>query len=96
VFAAWRGWAVLEESLFFQAHANSPLQTPMWLPQGFWLAGLVAFALVAVIYGAHALGLLFVNWRLVNRWYGPMTIDEEVATEASAIIARGADKEIVH
>jgi TRAP-type C4-dicarboxylate transport system permease small subunit len=95
VFAAWRGWSVLEESLIFQAHANSPLQTPMWLPQGFWLAGLVAFALVATVYGAHALILLFMDWRLVNRWYGPMTIDEEVATEASAIMARGADKEVV-
>ena len=95
IFAAWRGWAVLEESLLFQAHANSPLQTPLWLPQGAWLAGLVAFALVAGLFAAHAVALLFVNWRLVNRWYGPMTLDEEIATEASSILARGADKEIV-
>ena len=95
IFAAWRGWAVLEESLLFQAHANSPLNTPMWLPQSAWLAGLVAFAIAAGMFGGHALLLLLTDWRKVNRWYGPMTLEEEVATEASAIMARGADKEIV-
>ena len=94
-YAAWRGWAVLEESIEFQAHANSPLQTPMWLPQTAWLAGLVGFAIVAGLFAAHALALLFLNWRLVNRWYGPMTLDEEIATEASAILARGADKQAI-
>jgi TRAP-type C4-dicarboxylate transport system permease small subunit len=94
-YVAWRGWAVLEESIEFQAHANSPLQTPMWLPQTAWLAGLVAFAIVAGLFAAHAVALLFLNWRLVNRWYGPMTLDEEIATEASAILARGADRQAI-
>lgn len=94
IFAAWRGWAVLEESLLFQSHANSPLQTPMWLPQTAWLAGLVLFAIVAGVLAAHALLLLLTDWRRVNRWYGPMTIDEEVATEASAIMARTEGQEI--
>jgi len=94
-YVAWRGWAVLEESIEFQAHANSPLQTPMWLPQTAWLAGLVAFAIVAGLFAAHAVALLFLSWRLVNRWYGPMTLDEEIATEASAILARGADRQAI-
>jgi hypothetical protein len=67
----------------------------MWLPQSAWLAGLIAFAIAAGMFGAHALLLLLTDWRKVNRWYGPMTLEEEVATEASAILARGADKEIV-
>jgi TRAP-type C4-dicarboxylate transport system permease small subunit len=95
IFAAWRGWSVLAESIEFQAHANSPLGTPMWLPQGFWLAGLIAFAVTAGIMAAHAVLLLLTDWRRLNRLYGPMTIDEEVATEASALLARGADKETV-
>jgi len=94
-YVAWRGGAVLAETIEFQAHANSPLQTPLWLPQAAWLIGLIAFALVAGLFAGHALILLFSNWRLVNRWYGPMSLDEEIATEASAILARGADKEIV-
>jgi TRAP-type C4-dicarboxylate transport system permease small subunit len=94
-YVAWRGGAVLAETIEFQAHANSPLQTPLWIPQSAWLAGLIAFALVAGLFAGHALLLLFRDWRLVNRWYGPMTLDEEIATEAGAILARGADKEIV-
>jgi TRAP-type C4-dicarboxylate transport system permease small subunit len=93
-FSAWRGWTVLSESIEFQSHANSPLQTPLWLPQSFWLAGLVAFAIAAGAYAAHALLLLVTDWRQVNRFYGPLTLEEEVATEASALVARGADKEI--
>lgn len=87
-FAAWRGWAVLAESIEFQSHANSPLGTPMWLPQGAWLFGLVAFAATAGAFAAHAVLLLLTDWRRVNRLYGPMTIDEEVAAEAGAILAR--------
>ncbi|MBK1659735.1 TRAP transporter small permease subunit [Paracraurococcus ruber] len=92
IYAAWRGWAVLKESLLFQSHANSPLQTPMWLPQSAWLAGLAAFAIAAGLFAAHALWLLLTDWRKVNRWYGPMTLEEEVQAEAGAVLARGADK----
>lgn len=88
VFAAYRSWTVLEESIEFQSHANSPLGTPMWLPQSLWLLGLVAFAVVAVAFAGHAAWLTLTDWRQVNRLYGPMTIDEEVETEAGAILAR--------
>ncbi|MCO6416861.1 TRAP transporter small permease [Siccirubricoccus sp. KC 17139] len=91
IYGAWRGWAVLEESLEFQSHANSPLQTPLWLPQSAWLAGLVAFAIAAGAFAAHAVLLLLTDWRRVNRLYGPLTLEEEVATEASAIMARGVE-----
>ncbi|MDO9710086.1 TRAP transporter small permease subunit [Paracraurococcus lichenis] len=94
IFAALRGWSVLEESLLFQSHANSPLQTPMWLPQSAWLAGLVAFALAAGAFAAHALWLLLTDWPKVNRWYGPMTLEEEVESEAGAVISRAEGREI--
>jgi TRAP-type C4-dicarboxylate transport system permease small subunit len=93
VFAAYRAWTVLEESIEFQSHANSPLGTPMWLPQSLWLLGLVAFAVVAVAFAGHAAWLMLSDWRQVNRLYGPMTIDEEVETEAGAILARGPVEE---
>ena len=60
----------------------------MWLPQSLWLLGLVAFAVVAVAFAGHAMLLMLTDWRQVNRLYGPMTIDEEVETEAGAILAR--------
>jgi TRAP-type C4-dicarboxylate transport system permease small subunit len=36
VFAVSRGWVVLSESIEFQSHSTTPLQTPMWLPQSMW------------------------------------------------------------
>jgi len=86
-YAAWRGWHVLEESLEFQARANSPLQTPLWIPQSAWLAGLVAFALAAGALAGHALLLLARPARL-NALYGPLTLEEEVEAEAGAVLAR--------
>lgn len=93
VFVALRGWEVLEESLLFDARSVTPLGTPLWIPQGLWLAGLVAFALVALTLAAHALGLLFGDRARLNRLYGPMTLAEEVEIEAGAITARTAGQE---
>lgn len=90
-FAAWRGWAVLSESLEFQSRANSPLQTPLWLPQSAWLAGIAVFAAASGAMAAHAMLLLATDWRRVNRLYGPLTVEEEVDIEVGAVLARGAD-----
>jgi TRAP-type C4-dicarboxylate transport system permease small subunit len=88
-FAVWRGWAVLSESIEFQSRANSPLQTPLWLPQSAWLAGIAVFAAAAGAMAAHALMLLATDWRRVNRLYGPLTVEEEVDIEVGAVHARG-------
>ena len=92
-FAAWRGWAVLSESVEFQSPANSPLQTPLWLPQSAWLAGIAVFAAASGAMAAHALLLLATDWRRVNRLYGPLTVEEEVDIEVGAVLARGAASE---
>ncbi|MDB5383897.1 MAG: transporter small permease [Rhodospirillales bacterium] len=57
-YTAWRGYTVFDDSLEFQARANSPLQTPLWIPQADWLAGLVVFALAAGACAVHAMWLL--------------------------------------
>lgn len=88
VFGTWRGWHVLAESIEFQATANSPLGTPLWIPQSLWLLGLGAFAACAVVLAAHALVLLLTDRTRLNRLYGPMSLDEEIAVEAGAILGR--------
>ncbi|WP_270934287.1 TRAP transporter small permease subunit [Falsiroseomonas oryzae] len=93
VFATLRGWDVLDESLLFDAHSVTPLQTPLWIPQSLWLAGLAAFALVAVAYALHAAWLLLADRDRLNRLYGPITLDEEVELEAGAVMARTAGKD---
>ena len=95
VFASLRGWAVLAEPIEFDAHAITPLGTPLWIPQSLWLAGLVVFAAIAVLLALHAAWLLVTDRKRVNHLYGPMTLDEEVAIEASAIATRTAGKDLV-
>jgi TRAP-type mannitol/chloroaromatic compound transport system permease small subunit len=91
VFAAWRGSTVLLESIEFMSVATNPLQTPLWQPQSIWLAGLVLFALIAVAYALHAL-LLLLRRRpeLVNRWYGPLSVQDELEAELTARVQREA------
>jgi TRAP-type mannitol/chloroaromatic compound transport system permease small subunit len=88
VFASLRGWEVLEETLLFDAHSVTPLGTPLWIPQSLWLAGFVVFAAAAVLVALHAIWLLIADRARLNRLYGPITLDEEVAMEASAVAAR--------
>ena len=83
---------MLDESIKFMSHATSPLQTPLWLPQSLWLAGLVLFAVVALLLALHA-GLLMLRDRAaLNRLYGPPSLDEEIATEVGALLERQGSK----
>jgi TRAP-type C4-dicarboxylate transport system permease small subunit len=93
VFAAWRGWDVLDDTLEFDAHAITPLGTPLWIPQSLWLLGIVAFAACAVALALHAGWLLLADRGRLNQLYGPMTLEEEVDIEAGAVIARTGGKD---
>jgi TRAP-type C4-dicarboxylate transport system permease small subunit len=86
VFAAWRGIDVLAESLEFRSRSTSPLQTPLWMPQGPWLAGLFLFAAVAVVFAAHAALLLVRDRERLNVLYGPPTLDEEIERETAGTL----------
>lgn len=37
----WYAWGVLATSIRLGAHSTTGLNIPLWLPQGFWVAGLV-------------------------------------------------------
>jgi TRAP-type C4-dicarboxylate transport system permease small subunit len=88
-FAAWRAWTVLAESIEFDSHSTSPLQTPMWLPQSLWFVGWVLFALVALAMAVHAGVLLARDRDRLNRIYGPPTLDEEIEAETGGIKVGG-------
>ncbi|NKC29735.1 TRAP transporter small permease subunit [Falsiroseomonas selenitidurans] len=89
VFAASRGWAEMAESIEFMSVSTSPLQVPLWIPQGVWFAGLAVFGVVATLLALHALFLLArFRLRQINAWYGPPTVDEEIAAETGRGAAR--------
>jgi TRAP-type C4-dicarboxylate transport system permease small subunit len=93
VFAAWRSTIVLLESIEFQSVATNPLQTPLWQPQTLWLAGIYLFAAIAVAYAAHAAALYVRGSPLLNRFYGPMTAQDELEAELTARLEREAQAE---
>ncbi len=81
-FVATRGWAEVADSIDFMSVSTSPLQVPLWIPQGVWFAGLALFGLMATLLALHATTLLLRGRvREVNAWYGPPTVDEEIAAE---------------
>jgi TRAP-type C4-dicarboxylate transport system permease small subunit len=86
VFATWRGWSVLSESIEFKSHATTPLQTPLWIPQSLWFLGYVLFAGTACVLAAHACTLLFTRQiALVNEKHGPPTLKEEIEAETGGV-----------
>ncbi len=55
----WYATKALRETIEYQSIANSPLETPIWIPQSIWLAGFALFALVSLILAVRAITLLF-------------------------------------
>jgi TRAP-type C4-dicarboxylate transport system permease small subunit len=85
VLAATKGWSALAESIEFKSRSTTPLQVPMWVPQSGWFAGLALFAAVASAMAIHAVYLLIRRHADVNRLYGPLTVEEEIAIETGSI-----------
>lgn len=83
-FALWRGYDVLSESIEFRAVATNPLQTPLWIPQSIWLAGVALFAIFAAAYALHSCFLFARDPRRLNLLYGPVTAQDEVDAELEA------------
>lgn len=78
IFMTWHAWEELEATIRFGAITNTPLQTPLWIPQAVWVAGMAFFALTACIATAHASVLLVTDRSALAHTYGPPTVDEEV------------------
>lgn len=90
-FAAWRGIAVLRDTLEFGSTATN-LQQPLWVPQLLWVVGLVLLAAVSLAYGLHALWLLLTGRSELNLWYGPVGAQQELEAELAEIAARGVGR----
>ena len=84
---------VLAASLRFGSHANTPLQTPLWIPQAIWFAGLAFFLVTLFLVTLKAL-LLFSRKQYVelDRLAGLPSASEEVEEELAGARARMAAK----
>ena len=54
----YRAWTTLEDTLLFGSRARTTLQTPLWIPQSLWLAGMGFFLLCLVFLAIYALLLI--------------------------------------
>jgi TRAP-type C4-dicarboxylate transport system permease small subunit len=78
VFFAYRALLTLDETILFDSIANTPLQTPLWIPQGLWAAGMVFFAVAAVVHAARAVIFLLTAPARIEAEYGCATAQDEV------------------
>lgn len=81
LYALWRGYAVLDESIEFRSVATNPLQTPLWIPQGLWVLGLALFAIFGCVFAGHAVYLYVTGAAELDRYYGPLSAKDEVEAE---------------
>jgi TRAP-type C4-dicarboxylate transport system permease small subunit len=89
-FCAWRGGFEVLEVLTTGKRSNTPLSVPLWIPQTVWFAGMVLFAAGAVVMALHSVVLLIRDRPLLNRTYGPLSLEEEISTEiAHAALGEG-------
>jgi len=73
---------VAMSSLHRGSTANTPLQTPMWIPQMLWALGLCWFAFaVGLLLLRVLLGLVMLDPRAVQRVAGSPTLDDQISAE---------------
>lgn len=58
----YRAWLTLDDTLLFAARSRTTMQTPLWIPQSFWLAGLLFF-LICILFLAVYVVLLLLRGR---------------------------------
>jgi TRAP-type C4-dicarboxylate transport system permease small subunit len=87
---AWHAYFVFEQSVVADSRSLSPLGTPLMIPQGLWVAGLVEFVLVAAVLFARGL-LLLVTGEVaaVQRLLGSRSALEEIEEEVRGVQALG-------
>ena len=89
-FCAWRGGAEVLEVLTTGKRSNTPLSIQLWIPQSVWFAGMVLFAVGAVLMAVQSLVLVVRDRARLNRIYGPLSLEEEISTEiAHAVLDEG-------
>jgi len=83
VMAAQATVGVLMETLARDSVSNTPLHTPMWIPQVLWVVGWLWFAFAtALLFARVVLAALTRDVATVRRLAGSSTLDEQIEEEA--------------
>lgn len=86
LFCAWAAWALVEESLLFDAHDNSALRIPLLVPQAIWTFGILAFCvMIGALVLESVLALLLGEVGELDRLLGSRTLEDETAEALEAV-----------
>jgi len=82
---------VFVESWTAGSIAITTLKTPLWIPQLFWVIGLILFMITLIFVAAYSIARLLVgDMAGVHKVAGVLTVDEEVEAEMQGVkIERG-------
>ena len=81
---------VLHTSLSKQSTANTPLQTPLWIPQALWFAGLVGFCFVIALFIVSTIVHFIDNdLEALGRLSGVTTLEESIEVESGIKLEEG-------
>lgn len=84
---------VVKTSVVKHSAANTPLATPLWIPQSLWFIGLLWFGFTLFIVLAGTLYHCFQgNQQLASRLSGISTLDEEIKESAELSVSMEEDK----
>ena len=79
-------WVAFATSYEANSVSITTLATPQWIPQMFWVMGLIMFSITLTFVVFHALVALATrNWQLVNRVAGILSIEEELEEETAGV-----------
>ena len=81
-FIAKGAYDLLDESILFRATDISLLRTPLWIPQGLWLAGLGVFLVSCLVFMAYSFWFVATGrLREARALIGVVTAEEEAGSE---------------
>jgi TRAP-type C4-dicarboxylate transport system permease small subunit len=84
VYLTFHAWGVAETSWTQKSAANTPLATPLWMPQALWVLGLAWFCVVlATMLARVSVALVTGDVAAVQAVCGVMSAAEEAAEEAA-------------
>lgn len=83
LMAAQAAFGVLDESIARDTVSNTPLHTPMWIPQSLWVIGWLWFAFATLLLFVRvAFAAVTGDAETVRRLAGSSTLDEQIEEEA--------------
>jgi TRAP-type C4-dicarboxylate transport system permease small subunit len=91
IMLSYFAFFVVQTTIQRQSVANTPLATPLWIPQTLWYAGIVAFTLtIIVILAATVYHLATGNPGAAFALSGASTLQEEIEEESGLAVGSGA------